>query len=222
MTLQPIDYYDSEKLGLPGTRSILQREYKAIEIIRRQLPADDHASILDVGCGDGSFLQQLDTSLKRPYEYHGIDYSEYQVRNSRSIAIISDREPELRTSGTATVISSRKLPARGPEVDSLKGRSDAGKSVSASREGSGSGRAGRLSLSAVPSAEVVIPAMAVQTSGAKRVRVAYHLDPNPTPPVGRGFRSIHPILMGLRSQMSVARTPSPPAPLPQGERREEC
>jgi 2-polyprenyl-3-methyl-5-hydroxy-6-metoxy-1,4-benzoquinol methylase len=85
MTLQPIDYYDSEKLGLPGTRSILQREYKAIEIIRRQLPADDHASILDVGCGDGSFLQQLDTSLKRPYEYHGIDYSEYQVRKAQAL-----------------------------------------------------------------------------------------------------------------------------------------
>src|ERR1700685_664151 len=42
--------------------------------------------------------------------------SEYQVRNSRSIAIMSESEPELSTSGTATESNSRKLPAAGPRL----------------------------------------------------------------------------------------------------------
>ncbi len=49
--------------------------------------------------------------------------SEYQVRNSRSIAIISEIEPVLRTSGTATDSSSRKLPGS-DNADGGAGQSD--------------------------------------------------------------------------------------------------
>jgi len=85
MSLQPIDYYDCDKLGLPASRPVLQREYKAMDIIARQMPRNKHASILDVGCGDGSFLRQLDKKLSQPYEYHGVDYSEYKVRKAHAL-----------------------------------------------------------------------------------------------------------------------------------------
>jgi len=85
VSLQPIDYYDCDKLGLPADRPVLQREYKAMNIIRRQMPRNKQASILDVGCGDGSFLQQLDKTLRRPYEYHGVDYSKYQVEKAQAL-----------------------------------------------------------------------------------------------------------------------------------------
>lgn len=86
MSLRPIDYYDCEKLGLsPETRPMLQREHKVVDIIRREMPSSDQVSILDVGCGDGSFLQRLDRALGRPYKYHGVDYSEYKVRKAQDL-----------------------------------------------------------------------------------------------------------------------------------------
>src|ERR1700734_900916 len=92
--------------------------------------------------------------------------SEYQVRNKRSIVIISVTEPLLRISGTATVINSRRLPgaAVGGDGagDGAAPASAAGVSPSDSRTVGDSGRAGWLSLSAVPSAEVVIPAMMIR------------------------------------------------------------
>jgi 2-polyprenyl-3-methyl-5-hydroxy-6-metoxy-1,4-benzoquinol methylase len=83
VSLQPIDYYDCDKLGLPPDRPLLQREYKAIDIVRRLLPEAKAAEILDVGCGDGAFLQELDKALHRPYKYHGVDYSEYKVKKAQ-------------------------------------------------------------------------------------------------------------------------------------------
>src|ERR1700722_20810912 len=88
--------------------------------------------------------------------------SEYQVRNRRSIVIISVTEPLLRISGTATVINSRRLPGAGEAGEGATGGAVAGMSPSDSRTGGDSGRAGWLSLSAVPSAEVVIPAMMIR------------------------------------------------------------
>src|ERR1700733_8992825 len=88
--------------------------------------------------------------------------SEYQGRNKRSIVIISVTEPLLRISGTATVISSRRLPGAGEAEDGAPGVTAAGVSPSDSRTVGDSGRAGWLSLSAVPSAEVVIPAMMIR------------------------------------------------------------
>lgn len=85
MSLQPIDYYDCDKLGLSAHRPAVQREYKALNIIRRQISANKEASILDVGCGNGSFLQLLDETLGRPYEYHGVDYSEYEVNKAQAL-----------------------------------------------------------------------------------------------------------------------------------------
>jgi 2-polyprenyl-3-methyl-5-hydroxy-6-metoxy-1,4-benzoquinol methylase len=56
-----------------------------MDIMRRQLPEDTTAHILDVGCGDGAFLQELDKSLRRPYQYHGVDYSEYKVEKAKQL-----------------------------------------------------------------------------------------------------------------------------------------
>lgn len=83
MSLQPIDYYDCDRLGLPPERPLLQREHKAIDTIRRRLPDRSDVEILDIGCGDGQFLQELDKSLGRAYKYHGVDYSEYKVKKAQ-------------------------------------------------------------------------------------------------------------------------------------------
>jgi len=62
-----------------------QRECKVTDIIRGQLPRDKPASILDIGCGDGTFLQQLDKTLARPYEYHGVEFSEDMVEKAQGL-----------------------------------------------------------------------------------------------------------------------------------------
>src|SRR6202453_3678900 len=88
--------------------------------------------------------------------------SEYQVRNKRSIVIISVTEPLLRISGTATLINSRRLPGAGIAGTTAAGAAVAGVSPSDSRRAGDSGRAGGLSLSAGPCAEGVIPAMIIR------------------------------------------------------------
>lgn len=84
MTLQPIDYYGRDGLGADENRDLLQREQRAIELVRRYAPERAGASVLDVGCGNGFFLQQLDERLRRDYRYHGVDYSPYQVECAAS------------------------------------------------------------------------------------------------------------------------------------------
>jgi 2-polyprenyl-3-methyl-5-hydroxy-6-metoxy-1,4-benzoquinol methylase len=85
MSLAPIDYYDCEERGLEEDRPLLQREQKSIQLIRKYVPEKKDIHILDVGCGNGSFLQELDKSLARNYHYHGVDYSEYKVKKASSL-----------------------------------------------------------------------------------------------------------------------------------------
>src|SRR5579872_6796002 len=93
--------------------------------------------------------------------------SEYQVRNRRSMVIIIVIEPLLRISGTATVINSRRVPGVGAP-GAAGGIVGWAASDSTSRTAVDSGRAGWLSLSAVPSAAVVIPAM-IRSSRSERL-----------------------------------------------------
>ena len=85
MSLAPIDYYDCDKLGLDAKRPLLQREYKAIDGIRRYTANQPGVSVLDVGCGDGFFLQELDKALGRKIDYHGVDYSEAKLRKAEKL-----------------------------------------------------------------------------------------------------------------------------------------
>ena len=63
MSTRPVNYCDYERNDLLAGRAMWQREYKVLEIIRRRMPENMQAAILDVGCGDGTFLQQLDRAL---------------------------------------------------------------------------------------------------------------------------------------------------------------
>ena len=83
VSLQPIDHCAWERLGLPTNRPTWQRESKAMDMIGRLMPRNASASILDVGCGDGTFLQRLDETLNRPYEYHGVEYSLQRVEKAQ-------------------------------------------------------------------------------------------------------------------------------------------
>jgi 2-polyprenyl-3-methyl-5-hydroxy-6-metoxy-1,4-benzoquinol methylase len=85
MSTRPVSYCDNERNDLLAGRVMWQREYKVLDIIRRRMPENMQAAILDVGCGEGTFLQQLDRALGRPYDYHGVDYSERRVEKAQAL-----------------------------------------------------------------------------------------------------------------------------------------
>lgn len=85
MSLQPINYGVRERSDLLAGRPMWEREYKVTGFIRRLMPDGEKASILDIGCGDGSFLRQLDEALGRPYEYHGVDFSDHMISAAQTL-----------------------------------------------------------------------------------------------------------------------------------------
>lgn len=82
--MQLTDYYDEDKWGdLTGNRVLLQREAKALSEIKK-LPKQPK-KVLDVGCGDGFFLKHVDELLHGKVELHGIDYSEYKIKQAKKL-----------------------------------------------------------------------------------------------------------------------------------------
>jgi len=74
------DYYDGTKWELNyGNRDLFQREQKSITYIKKMSGAK---KILDVGCGDGFFLNELGMALskKKGIELWGVDYSKYKLK----------------------------------------------------------------------------------------------------------------------------------------------
>lgn len=81
---QLIDYYDEEKWGdLTGSRSLFQREKKALKLIAQL--SKKPKKVLDVGCGDGYFLMHLEKVLGKKSELHGVDYSPYKIRKAKQL-----------------------------------------------------------------------------------------------------------------------------------------
>jgi SAM-dependent methyltransferase len=77
-----IDYYGAEGWGSEQSTALLHRQRRALDLVvaalrRRTEPT---ARVLDVGCGDGSFLAHLAAKVADPaVAYVGVDYSEYQL-----------------------------------------------------------------------------------------------------------------------------------------------
>jgi SAM-dependent methyltransferase len=74
--LQPIDYYDADHWGEP-LRTLQERQVVAIDLLE-PIVAGGRGKALDVGCGDGLFLAELDRRAglsTRGWELHGVDYS---------------------------------------------------------------------------------------------------------------------------------------------------
>jgi 2-polyprenyl-3-methyl-5-hydroxy-6-metoxy-1,4-benzoquinol methylase len=80
MALQPIDYYDATRYAV-NSRRLEERERTAISLLAPSV-ADDAGEFLDVGCGDGFFMRELDRELEltgREWRLTGVDFSEYQL-----------------------------------------------------------------------------------------------------------------------------------------------
>lgn len=77
------DYYDATKWDLSGEdRGLLERELKSIKYIKE---TSDAKIILDVGCGDGLFLDKLAEVLegRKGLELWGVDYSKYKLEKAK-------------------------------------------------------------------------------------------------------------------------------------------
>jgi methionine biosynthesis protein MetW len=77
------DYYDATKWNLGNEdRDLFEREQKSLEFIRRHHSTNQ---ILDVGCGDGLFMDRLRAALKDKDDVHiwGVDYSKYKLKKAK-------------------------------------------------------------------------------------------------------------------------------------------
>lgn len=76
------DYYDATKWDLgEEDRDLLEREEKSLSYIKQLKTAK---KILDVGCGDGLFLNKLAETLedRKDVELWGTDYSKYKLEKA--------------------------------------------------------------------------------------------------------------------------------------------
>src|SRR3712207_4463135 len=83
-----IDYYGAKGWGGRPAAGLHPRQVVARDIITRTLGGRGAASgtVLDVGCGDGSFLDHLATHVGDPrLHWIGVDYSEHQLAKAAAL-----------------------------------------------------------------------------------------------------------------------------------------
>lgn len=82
--MEPIDYYSTEYISRyrPKTR-LEQREAIALAFIKSVALVGD-ATFVDVGCGDGYFLNCVSEVLPRTCSIRGLDYSRDQIQEART------------------------------------------------------------------------------------------------------------------------------------------
>jgi SAM-dependent methyltransferase len=86
MSLQPVDFYDAEKWDIQEDRGLEDREKKAASLIKEKIKGGGTVRVLDVGCGNGFFLGQLQKSLNAKHvRYSGVDYSKYVIRKAKKL-----------------------------------------------------------------------------------------------------------------------------------------
>jgi SAM-dependent methyltransferase len=92
-----IDYYDEDRWGtLTTNRVLFQREKKCLNVIAHL--KNKPKSILDVGCGDGFFLQNVNQRLGKDCDLHGVDYSQYQLGKASELPF-SFKQANIETEG---------------------------------------------------------------------------------------------------------------------------
>lgn len=80
-----VDYYDEDKWGenILTKQELYQREIKSIRLIENL--NIKKGKFLDIGCGLGFFMQELQKKTKQSLELFGVDYSEYNLRKARKL-----------------------------------------------------------------------------------------------------------------------------------------
>ncbi len=81
-SFKPIDYYDFGAGGAAPLAALEERQVTAIEMLR-SVAGPQPESLLDVGCGDGLFVAELDARLglsARGWSLHGVDVSRAMVQ----------------------------------------------------------------------------------------------------------------------------------------------
>ena len=79
--LEPIDYYDN----VPWPEQVQGHQALSIELLT-PVVGQSEGRLLDVGCGDGIFLAELDRSTglsARSWELHGVDFSPSALADAR-------------------------------------------------------------------------------------------------------------------------------------------
>lgn len=86
--MKPIDYYE-EGDNTEERRFLFERERKSLSIILKYLHSNNKEGInfLDIGCGDGYFLNSLSSSYNGKLFQLGIDYSVYQIKQVKNRSI---------------------------------------------------------------------------------------------------------------------------------------
>lgn len=82
-----IDYYGPQGWGSQSP-PLRQRQHVATDLILSALAGDSapRSAVLDVGCGDGSFLAHLaSTAPERDIRWIGVDYSEHQLARAAEL-----------------------------------------------------------------------------------------------------------------------------------------
>ncbi|MHA1280145.1 MAG: class I SAM-dependent methyltransferase [Candidatus Helarchaeota archaeon] len=82
--MKPINYYDTGD-NTEERSFLFDRERKSMNYILKYLQSSDvkFINLLDVGCGDGFFLNSLSNEFKDNISLQGIDYSEFQLERAK-------------------------------------------------------------------------------------------------------------------------------------------
>ena len=80
MALAPNDYYNMDKFKIEDERPLLQREQKAIRLIKKYSSGN---KLLDIGCGNALFLEAAAKVLGPKLKYYGVDYSRFRLKQAK-------------------------------------------------------------------------------------------------------------------------------------------
>jgi SAM-dependent methyltransferase len=79
----PLDHYDPDRGGNAPLLQLQERQLTAIGLLKTGLAGRTGGRLLDVGCGDGLFLSELDARLglsSMAWELGGVDFSSSMVK----------------------------------------------------------------------------------------------------------------------------------------------
>ncbi|WP_320035328.1 class I SAM-dependent methyltransferase [Halarcobacter sp.] len=72
------EYGDNFHARITGEKNEMESSKSLAHLLQEIISKDD--LILDVGCGAGHYLKSLDNILKKPFNYHGVDATNYYIK----------------------------------------------------------------------------------------------------------------------------------------------